>query len=405
MTCTRSFLLLLVCLTGTALSVNAQFDSISSVTTSEYRDDTLFWQDLTIQNYIGNKLIFEYKKYGLNSDESSFEMTTHFYDLEGTLIRSEVIEEDRYACPPEPVSELFYSGAIFEFHLFDSTGSAVYSTYPDSIENGPKFCGRYATKTTEYLPHIHISKSSVHYDESDSTFAVDSVFFNRYGDEIRKVSYVNGKKGVEYRYSYLYDESGRITEQVWDNLTPGYEFRNKAQYVYDGERKVQVYHSMHFFKEPEERYSRSYYDADFNIIRHENYVGDSLTATYHYSRSDQGSAYFGVTSSGDTVNVAEFVTKKHNNGSESWSSQSIRSEEYQYSITDTLYKKNGYCIEVARYSITPEQFRRRERPSKTKNRLVYSSRRVFDLRHRLLTETEYTEHGGAKRFGYVYGGR
>jgi len=76
----------------------AQRDSSSTITVSHYRGDTVYWEKLTIQNFIDDKLVFERIENIIWEDESDFVMTMHYYYLNGELVKTIRVEEDQYVC-------------------------------------------------------------------------------------------------------------------------------------------------------------------------------------------------------------------------------------------------------------------------------------------------------------------
>jgi len=64
--------------------------------------------------------------------------------------------------------------------------------------------------------------------------------------------------------------------------------------------------------------------------------------------------FFGVTPSGDTSDISEFIRVEGKYSFESWSRQEIRSDEYQYSMSDTISNRLGYTINYATYRLSEE---------------------------------------------------
>lgn len=412
MSISRYSQLLIVLFLTFHFNLYAQADSISALTTTEYKDDTVYWKDLTIQNFYDNKLIFELKKIGLGREDSEVEMTTNFYDLYGNLVKSIKIEEDRYECAPEWIPEwdpaypsvTLDTAPLFVYLPLD-TGNVTESiiVIPDSIPIESKFCGRYFTKTTHYLPYIIVTNSLSYYDYSDTTYSVDSLFSDRYGDDIRKVTYVNDKKYLEYQYGYVRDEQGRIIKRKWDNLTAGKEFCLHDEYQYNDDQKLQVYHSSEFFsKKTKKRSSKTFYNENFEISKHENYLGDSLTSSSYYSQIDGDYQSIAVNSLGDTTNVTKYIRRESKNKKETWSHESLSSGEYYYGVVDTIRKKDGYCIESHRYSITKEQFANREDSMKKRNWIRYKHKKYFDKLGHLVRELKYDSDELESEFIYDY---
>lgn len=403
----RFYFFLVILLLTFYLDTHAQTDSISSLTITEYQDDTIYWQDLIIQNFYENKLIFEVKKIGLGRDDSEIETTTNFYDLYGNLSKTIRIEEDRYECPPEPISDQFGVTTFLPEYVYFPVDSENVTLnpliIPDSMPFESKFCGRFFTKTSHYSPYTVVTNSWSYYDDGDTTYSVDSLFLDRYGDDLRKVTYVNKKKYLEYQYRYVRDRQGRITTKYWDNLTPGGEFSLKDEYVYNGEQKLQVYHSSHFPKRGREKTSsRTFYDDNFEIVKHENYQGDSLTSIWHYQRRDGFFQSISMNAFGDTTVVLEYIKKRSKKRAETWSLEERGSVESFYGISDTIRKKDGYCIESKRYRITKEQFLKQENSMNSRNRILYKSKKYFDKNGRLVRELKYDSDELESEFTYEY---
>lgn len=407
--CFLAIVFLLLCKPST----HAQYDSIMSLTTSEYRGDTLYTQDLLVQNYYKGNLIFERTDIAIDREWDDFVMTTHFYDLDGKRIKSIRIEEDRYECEPEWVPENSHltiaplEGAFFTIYK-DSGETEIPLIFeiPDSNDYLAKFCGRYYTKTTHYLPYMDVSTGLSFYDDDDTTHFVDSIFYNRYHDIIREVKYGDDKLGREYRYRYVYDEKGRVLEKIWGNLTPGAEFKNKSIFMYNGEQQLQVSSSYHHFaKQAKETCTKYFYDEKFNAYKYERFYGDSLMRTqYINNRNKNKTTGFTVTAAGDTTDFSKYHRKVslNKNRKESWTYRSKASEKYKYTIVDTLRKKGGYYVEATSYRITKEQFDKKVRAKKKRNYVLYHVRRQFDKANRLVGKIDYTAYRGPFAYTYDY---
>ncbi len=144
-------------------------------------------------------------------------------------------------------------------------------------------------------------------------------------------------------------------KKKWENLTSGTEFETVTKYIYKGDTKLQIYHSYHHFNEQEKMsYSNNYCSDSCDPVKQKNYIGYSLQKTFYSERNDGHLCSFGVTPSGDTSDISEFIRVEGKHSFESWSRQEIRSDEYQYSMSDTISKRQGYTINYATYRLSEE---------------------------------------------------
>lgn len=407
----RRSVLIITFLSLWQLNAHAQYDSISSVTTTQYREDTIYWQELLIRNYYKGNLVVELREDGLNRDDIDYQMTTNFYDLNGVLVKTTIIEEERYECPPEPVSDwdemhhvMLPTIAYPPVYGSDSVRPTI---IPDSIPVVSRFCGTYSSKITVYSPYIHVTNMFTQYDERDTIFATDSLFFNRYGDETRQVTWAEGTLRKEYRYYYVYNDQGQMIEKRWENLTPGTEFLIETKYRYEGDRQLQTYYSSRpLYASSGASITRYYHDELYQLKKQENFTDDSLVSTHYYHRSENLYLSYTVKTNGDTTNISDFYTKPGKHGSESWTYQSIRSssQQYHYSFVDTLFIKGGFIIESAIYKISKEEFEQRKLPKKSKRNLLHKSYKEFDEQNRLIRKKVYDRDLREEEYRYEYAG-
>ena len=149
--------------------------------------------------------------------------------------------------------------------------------------------------------------------------------------------------------------------------------------------------------------SKTYYDKNFKILKHENYRGDSLQNCYYYTITDQTYRYIGLGSGGDTLEISSFTTIATKNKTTSWTYQSIRhSDEYQYTQVDTIYSNGQMEIINNRYSISKEQFLNHVQPDPNQSKLIYSNRQKYDQLNRLVNEQEFDDYFGTVEFRYFY---
>ncbi len=383
----------------------AQIDSISVMTKKEYRSDTLYLESFTTQSFHQKKLLTEVIKLGGENQKVDFEMTSNFYDKSGKLIKRTRNVENRYECLPDinNNTEIFQISYFQYISPLDSNLAAPIMVN-DTLNKVPKFCGTRSTETVYFLPSLQVINGSVNEGESDESTTIDSLFFDQFENKTKHLVYLNGKLVQDYRYSYDYDEKGRVLEKRWDNLTPSSEFKLVTKYVYHDDRQFQTYHLYHHFNvQAQPSYSKTYYDKNFKILKHENYRGDSLQNCYYYTITDQTYGYFGVNSVGDTFDISSFTTLTAKNKSESWTYQNIRSSaEYQYSQVDTVYTNGQMEISTNRFSISKEQFERQTQPEPNQAKLIYSNRRTYDHLNRLLSEHEFDDHFGTFEIRYSY---
>lgn len=383
----------------------AQIDSVSSVMKQEFRDETLYSVTYTVQSFHQRNLLTEVIKVGEQSQDNDIEVTRNFYDETGKLTKRTHSVENRYECLPE-ISEqptMFQNITVNYISPIGSDGVAPIESN-DSLEQISKFCGNYSSETIYFLPSLQVIQGIVNIGEIDESTTIDSIFFDQFENQTKHVMYLNDGLVQDYRYSYVYDKEGRVLEKKWDNLTPGSEFTLVTKYVYHNDRQFQTYHSYHHFNiQAQPSYSKTHYDKNFKILKHENYRGDSLQNCYYYTITDQTYGYYGVNSVGDTFDISSFTTLTTKNKSESWSYQNIRSsDEYQYSQVDTVYTNGQMEILTNRYRISKEQFLNQVQPDPNQSKLIYSNRQKFDQFNRLINEWEFDDYFGTLEFRYFY---
>lgn len=383
----------------------AQMDSVSSVKKQEFRDDTLYLESYIVRSFHQRKLLTEVNKMGGQNEENDLEITRNFYDDTGKLIKRTHLVENRYECLPAIYEQpTMFQNVNVNYILPTNPPIDAPTVSHDSLEQTTKFCGNRSSETIYFLPFLQVIHGVVNEGELDETTTLDSIFFDQFENQTKHLIYLNGGLVQDYRYSYVYDEAGRVLEKNWDNLTPGSEFKLVTKYVYHDDRQYQTYHSYHHFNvQAQPSYSKTYYDKNFKILKHENYRGDSLQNCYYYTITDQMYGYFGVNSVGDTFDISSFTTLTTKNKSESWTYQNIRSsDEYQYSQVDTVYTKGQVEISTNRYSISKEQFLKQVQPNPNKSKLLYSNRQKFDQLNRLVNELEFDDYFGTVEFRYFY---
>ena len=148
-------------------------------------------------------------------------------------------------------------------------------------------------------------------------------------------------------------------------------------------------------------YSNNYYSDSCDPVKQKNYIGYSLQKTFYSERNDGHLCSFGVTPSGDTSDISQFIRVEGKHSFESWSRQEIRSDEYQYSMSDTISKRQGYTINYATYRLSEEQFYRRLKPTR-KNRVTRSGQEVYDSLGRIIVKIEETSFNGRRQYHYDY---
>lgn len=383
----------------------AQIDSVSSVMKQEFRDDTLYSVTYTVQSFHQRNLLTEVIKVGAQSQDNDIEVTRNFYDETGKLTKRTHSVEDRYECLPE-ISEqptMFKNITVNYISPIGSDGVAPIKSN-DSLNQISKFCGNYSSETIYFLPSLQVIHGIVNVGEIDESTTIDSIFFDQFENQTKHVMYLNGKLIQDYRYSYVYDKKGRVLEKKWESLLPGSEFNQVLKYMYHENKQLQTfqrYENKSANMLPHS--SKTYYDKNFQILKHENYRGDSLQNCYYYTITDQTYRYIGLGSGGDTLEISSFTTVTTKNKTTSWTYQSIRhSDEYQYTQVDTIYSNGQMEIINNRYSISKEQFLNQVQPDPNKSKLIYSNRQKYDQFNRLINEQEFDDYFGTVEFRYFY---